>query len=67
MLFKGAGSNVPEITGGMVLFSYKVQKPEEILSMRPDGVLITSLTDTERLFEGLKKQIDINKIRVERL
>lgn len=52
---------------GMKIFGYRVQKPEVISSMRPDGVLITSLTDTESLFEGLKKKIDINKIRVERL
>jgi len=52
---------------GMKLFGYRVQKPEAIPSMRPDGVLITSLTDTERILAGLKKQIDINKFRVERL
>ena len=52
---------------GMKLFGYRVQKPEVISSMRPDGVLITILSDTERIFEGLKKQIDIKKIRIERL
>ena len=52
---------------GMKLFGYRVQKPEVIPSMRPDGVLITSLTDTERIFGGLKKKIDIAKIHVERL
>jgi len=52
---------------GMKIFGYRVQKPEVISSMRPDGVLITSLTDTEKILEGLKKLIDINKIRVERL
>lgn len=51
----------------MELFGYQVQKPEAISSMRPDGVLITSLKDTERIFGGLKKQVDITKIRVERL
>ena len=52
---------------GMKLFNYRVEKPEVIPSMRPDGVLITSITDTKRIFEGLKKQIDIKKIHVERL
>ncbi len=52
---------------GMKLFGYRVQKPEVIPSMRPDGVLITSLTDTERIFGGLKRKIDIAKIHVERL
>ena len=52
---------------GMKLFNYRVEKPEVIPSMRPDGVLITSLTDTERIFGELKKQIDIKKIHVERL
>ena len=52
---------------GMKLFGYRVQKPEVISSMRPDGVLITILSDTERIFEGLKKQIDIKEIRIERL
>ena len=52
---------------GMELFGYRVQGPEMIPSLRPDGVLITSLTETERLWEGLKKRIDMKKIRVERL
>jgi DNA-binding MarR family transcriptional regulator len=52
---------------GMELFGYRVQKPEAIPSLRPDGVLITSLIDTERIFGGLKKRIDITKIRVARL
>jgi DNA-binding MarR family transcriptional regulator len=52
---------------GMELFGYRVQRPEAISSMRPDGVLITSLNDAERMFGMLKKQIDINEIRAERL
>ena len=52
---------------GMKLFGYQVQRPELIPSMRPDGVLITSLTGNERTLEGLKEQIDIKKVRVERL
>jgi DNA-binding MarR family transcriptional regulator len=52
---------------GMKLFGYRVKRPEEIPSLRPDGVLITSLSDSESLWEGLKKRIDIEKIRVERL
>jgi DNA-binding MarR family transcriptional regulator len=52
---------------GMELFNYRVKKPEAIPSMRPDGVLITSLNDMERIFQGLKKLIDVKKIRVERL
>jgi DNA-binding MarR family transcriptional regulator len=52
---------------GMELFGYRVKKPEAIPSMRPDGVLVTSLSDTERIFAGLKKQIDVTKIRIERL
>ena len=52
---------------GMKLFGYRVKRVEEIPSLRPDGVLITSLSDSESLWEGLKKRIDIEKIRVERL
>jgi DNA-binding MarR family transcriptional regulator len=52
---------------GMKLFGYQVQGPEVIASLRPDGVLITSLTEGERLFEGLKKRIDIKKFRIERI
>jgi len=52
---------------GMKLFGYRVKRVEEISSLRPDGVLITSLSDSESLWEGLKKRIDIEKIRVERL
>lgn len=52
---------------GMEIFGYQVQGRDMIPSMSPDGVLITSLTDTERLFEELKKRIDIKKIRVEQL
>jgi DNA-binding MarR family transcriptional regulator len=52
---------------GTKVFNYRVERPELIPSMRPDGVLITSLTDTERVFEGLQKKIDIKKILVERL
>ena len=52
---------------GMELFGYRVQKPEAIPSLRPDGVLITSLTESERLFEGLKKRIDVKKFRIERI
>jgi DNA-binding MarR family transcriptional regulator len=52
---------------GMKLFGYRIKRPEEIPSLRPDGVLITSLSDSESLWEGLKKRIDIEKIRVERL
>jgi len=52
---------------GMKLFGYRVQGPEVIPSLRPDGVLITSLTEGERLFEGLKKRIDTKKVRIERL
>jgi len=52
---------------GTRLFGYRVEKPEVIPSLRPDGVLITSLTESERLLEGLKKKIDIKKVHVERL
>jgi DNA-binding MarR family transcriptional regulator len=52
---------------GMKLFGYRVKRPEEIPSLRPDGVLITSLTESERLFDGLRKRVDIQKFRIERL
>jgi DNA-binding MarR family transcriptional regulator len=52
---------------GMKLFGYRVQKPKAIPSMKPDGILITSLNDTETIFQGLKKLIDVNRIHVERL
>jgi DNA-binding MarR family transcriptional regulator len=52
---------------GMKLFGYRVKRPEEIPSLRPDGVLITSLTEGERLFEELRERIDIQKFRIERL
>jgi len=52
---------------GMKLFNYRVQKPEEISSLRPDGVLITSLTNADRIFEGLRKLIDVNEVPIERL
>ena len=52
---------------GMELFGHKVQKPDTISSMHPNGVLITSLRDSDRIYEGLKKQIDIKKIQIERL
>lgn len=51
----------------MELFGYWVEGPETIPSMRPDGILITSLNDTEKIFQGLKKLIDANRIHVERL
>lgn len=51
----------------MELFGYRVQKPEAIPSMKLDGVLITSLTNGERIFQGLKKLVDINKVYVGRL
>jgi len=52
---------------GMKLFGYRVKRVEEIPSLRPDGVLITSLTDADRIFEGLKRLIDTKEIHVERL
>ena len=52
---------------GMKLFGYRVKRVEEIPSLRPDGVLITSLTDADRIFEGLKRLIDINRLHIERL
>lgn len=52
---------------GMKLFGYRVKRVEEIPSLRPDGVLITSLTDADRIFEGLRELIDINETHVERL
>jgi DNA-binding MarR family transcriptional regulator len=52
---------------GMKLFGYRVKRAEEIPSLRPDGVLITSLTDADRIFEGLKRLIDTKEIHVERL
>ncbi|MFX0097213.1 MAG: winged helix-turn-helix transcriptional regulator [Candidatus Hodarchaeota archaeon] len=52
---------------GMELFGFKVQKPETIPSQRPDGVLVTSLTDADRILEELKQLIDINEVHLERL
>lgn len=52
---------------GMKLFGYRVQKPEAIPSMHADGVLITSLADAERIFEGLRELVDISETHVERL
>jgi len=52
---------------GMKLFGYQVQRPELIPSMRPDGVLITSLTGNERILKELKELIERKRIRVERL
>jgi len=49
------------------LFGYQVQRPELIPSMRPDGVLITSLTGNERILKELKELIERKRIRVERL
>jgi DNA-binding MarR family transcriptional regulator len=52
---------------GMELFNYRVQGPEVIPSLRPDGVLITSLTLGEGIFEDLKKRMGTQEIHVERL
>ena len=52
---------------GKELFGYRIQRPEMISSLRPEVILITFLTDGEKLFEGLKKRIDTKKIHIERL
>jgi DNA-binding MarR family transcriptional regulator len=52
---------------GRDLFGYRVQEPEAISSLRPEVVLITSLTNGEKISEGLKKQMGIKKILIERL
>lgn len=52
---------------GKELLGYRVQKPEVISFLQPDGILISCLTDTERIFDGLKKQVDIKKICIEQL
>ena len=52
---------------GIERFGFRVQRPDAIHSMRPDVLLITSLTDTERILEGLRERIHTNRIHVERL
>jgi FlaA1/EpsC-like NDP-sugar epimerase len=52
---------------GKELFGYRVQRPQTISSLRPEVVLITSLTNGGKIFEGLKKQTGIKKILIERL
>ena len=52
---------------GRDLFGYRVQGSEAISSLRPEVVLITSLTNGEKISEGLKKQMGIKKILIERL
>lgn len=52
---------------GRKYFGYRVQKPETISSLRPDVVLITSFADEEKLFEGLRKRIDVESVRIVRM
>jgi len=56
-----------ETLQGKQLFGYRVQKPEILTSLRPEVVLVTSLADGEKIFEELKKRIDVKKIHIERL
>jgi DNA-binding MarR family transcriptional regulator len=52
---------------GIERFGYRVQGPDAIHSMRPDVLLITSLTDAEKILEGLRKRTATYGIHVERL
>jgi DNA-binding MarR family transcriptional regulator len=52
---------------GVELFGHRVQKPEAISTIRPDGILITSLRDADKIFDGLKKHSNFRKIRIEKI
>jgi len=52
---------------GKELFGYRIQGPQAIPSLRPDLVLITSMTDKGKELDGIMKHLNNRKIRVERL
>ena len=46
------------------VFGFKLKKVDDIETLKPDAVVITSFTDQEKKIEKLRELVDFNKVRI---